>query len=132
VVPAPRGGDFNRFNQLFPLGHKYFGFIDAVQRSNIESPNVLFTMNPHKKWNVFIWYWHFLANSGTDIVPSLGGTPIESLERTHFGDEVDFLAKYTIGPRSNLLFGYSHFWRGNKILAPKDADFIYTQWEMNF
>ena len=32
------GGDFNRFNQLFPLGHKYFGFIDAVQRSNIESP----------------------------------------------------------------------------------------------
>jgi hypothetical protein len=30
------------------------------------------------------------------------------------------------------MFDYSHFWRGNKILAPQDADFFYTQWEMNF
>jgi hypothetical protein len=126
------GGDFNRFNQLFPLGHKYFGFIDAVQRSNMEAPNVLMTMKPSKKWDLLIWYWHFVANSGADIVPSLGGTPVQSLSRTHFGDEIDFLAKYTIGPRSNLLLGYSHFWRGDKILAPKDADFFYTQWELNF
>ena len=126
------GGDFNRFNQLFPLGHKYFGFIDAVARSNIESPNVLLTMKPHRKWDVLLWYWYFMADSRSDIVPSLGGTPIQSLSRTHFGDELDFLAKYAIGPRSNVLFGYSHFWRGNKILAPQDADFFYTQWEMNF
>ena len=38
----------------------------------------------------------------------------------------------TIGPRSNVLIGYSHFWRGNKILAPADADFTYAQWELNF
>jgi hypothetical protein len=126
------GGDFNRFNQLFPLGHKYFGFIDAVQRSNIESPNVLLTMKPHQKWELLFWYWYFLANSSTDIVPSLGGTPNQSLSRTHFGDELDMTAKYFIGPRSNVLFGYSHFWRGNKILAPEDADFFYTQWELNF
>ena len=126
------GGDFNRFNQLFPLAHKYFGFIDAVQRSNIESPNVLVTMKPHKKIDLLMWYWYFLANSSTDIVPSIGGTPAQSTTRTHFGDEFDLIAKYTIGPRSNVLFGYSHFWRGNKILAPHDADFFYTQWEMNF
>lgn len=126
------GGDFNRFNQLFPLGHKYFGFIDAVQRSNIESPNVLLTMSPTKKWDFLMWYWYFLANSGTDIVPSLGGTPVQSTSRTHFGDELDLLAKYKYSPRTNILFGYSHFWRGDKILAPKDADFFYTQWEMNF
>jgi hypothetical protein len=126
------GGDFNRFNQLYPLAHKYFGFIDAVQRSNIESPNVLLTMKPTKKWDFLMWYWYFMANSGTDVVPSIGGTPIESLSRTHFGDELDLLAKYAISPRSSVLFGYSHFWRGDKILAPKDADFFYTQWEMNF
>jgi hypothetical protein len=126
------GGDFNRFNQLFPLAHKYFGFVDAVQRSNIEAPNVQVSMQPAENWNFLIWYWYFLANSGTDIVPSLGGTPFESLSRTHFGDELDLLARYALTPRSYLLFGYSHFWRGNKILAPKDADFFYTQWEMNF
>jgi hypothetical protein len=126
------GGDFNRFNQLFPLSHKYFGFIDAVQRSNIEAPNVLLTMNPAKKWDLLMWYWYLQANSASDIVPSIGGTPNQSLTRTHFGDELDLLAKYTIGPRTNVLFGYSHFWRGDKILAPRDADFFYTQWEINF
>ena len=47
-------------------------------------------------------------------------------------EELDLIAKYTFGPRSNILFGYSHFWRGDKILAPRDADFFYTQWELNF
>ncbi len=126
------GGDFNRFNQLFPLAHKYFGFIDAVQRSNIESPNVLLTMKPDAKWELLFWYWHFQANSASDIVPSIGGTPNQSLSRRHFGDELDVLVKHTISPRMNILFGYSHFWRGDKILAPQDADFFYTQWETNF
>lgn len=126
------GGDFNRFNQLFPLGHKYFGFIDAVQRSNIEAPNVLLTLKPSERVEFLFWYWHFMANQAGDIVPSIGGTPVQSLSRTHFGDELDFYTKYAINPRSNLLVGWSHFWRGNKILAPRDADFFYTQWELNF
>ena len=29
------GGDVGTFNQLFPLGHAYFGYIDAVGRQNI-------------------------------------------------------------------------------------------------
>jgi len=126
------GGDFNRFNQLFPLAHKYFGFIDAVQRSNILAPNVLVTMKPSSKWDLTMWYWHFQADSAADIVPSIGGTPNQSTDETHFGDEIDLTAKRTLSPRSNILFGYSHFWRGDKILAPQDADFFYTQWEMNF
>ncbi len=126
------GGDFNRFNQLFPLAHKYFGFIDAVQRSNIESPNVLLTMKPSSKWSLLCWYWHFMSNQDTDIVPSIGGTPPQSPASKDLGDELDLIAKYQFAPRSNILFGWSHFWRGNKILAPKDADFFYTQWELNF
>ncbi len=126
------GGDFNRFNQLFPLAHKYFGFIDAVQRANIESPNLLLTMKPAKRLNLLIWYWHFMANQDTDIVPSIGGTPLQSTTSKDLGDELDLIAKFQYGPRSNLLLGWSHFWRGNKILAPTDADFFYGQWELNF
>jgi len=126
------GDDFNRFNQLFPLAHKYLGFIDAVQRSNIEAPNVLLTMSPTKKLNLLFWYWHFMANQAEDIVPAIGGTPPQSLASKDLGDELDMIAKYQIGPRSNVLFGWSHFWRGSKILAPTDADFFYTQWELNY
>jgi hypothetical protein len=126
------GGDFNRFNQLFPLAHKYLGFIDAVQRSNIEAPNVLLTFEPTSRWSMLFWYWHFMANQASDVVPSIGGTPPQSTTSKDFGNELDIIATYKIGPRSNVLFGWSHLWRGNKILAPNDADFFYTQWEMNF
>jgi hypothetical protein len=125
-------GDFNRFNDLFPLGHKYFGFIDAVRRQNVEAPNLLLTMQPHAKLSLTCWYWHFMANQAGDIVPSLGGTPPQSTDSKDLGDEIDLIARYQIVPRSNVLLGYSHFWRGNKILAPADADFTYVQWELNF
>jgi hypothetical protein len=126
------GNGFNRFNQLFPLAHKYFGFIDAVQRSNIQSPNVLVTANPSAKLQMLAWYWHFTADKASDIVPAIGGTPAQSLGRTNLGDELDLLGTITLGPRSNLGIGWSHFWRGSKILAPKDADFAYTQYTLNF
>jgi hypothetical protein len=126
------GGDFNRFNDLFPLGHKYFGFIDAVRRQNVESPNVLLTFSPRAKLNILVWYWHFMANQDSDIVPSIGGTAPQSTTSKDLGDELDLTATYMIGPRSNALLGYSHFWRGDKILAPVDADFVYAQWELNF
>ena len=117
------GDDFNRFNDLFPLGHKYFGFIDAAKRQNVEAPNLLLTMKPHQRLELLCWYWHIMANQAGDIIPSIGGTPPQSTTSKDFGDELDLYAKYSIGPRSNVLIGYSHFWRGNKILAPADADF---------
>lgn len=125
-------GTFNQFNQLFPLSHKYFGFIDAVQRANIESPNVLLTMNPTSKTKLLFWYWHLMADQRVTPVPANGGTPPQSTTSRDLGDELDILANYQVGPRSTVLIGWSHFWRGNKILAPTDADFFYTQWETNF
>jgi hypothetical protein len=65
-------GNFNGYNQLFPLTHKYLGFIDAVQRSNIEAPNVLLTMKPHKKVKLLFWYFYFQSNTAVPV-PSIGG-----------------------------------------------------------
>ncbi len=124
------GGDFNGFNQLFPLAHKYLGFIDAVQRSNIEAPNVLLTMKPAAKWNVLMWYWHFMSDTAA-AVPSIGNTAAQNASKD-LGDELDIIVKRTIGPRSNALIGWSHFWRGDKIIGTSDADFVYGQYTLNF
>ena len=118
------------YNQLFPLAHKYLGFIDAVQRSNVSAPNVLLTAKPTNKVSLLLWYYYFLSASG-DPVLSIGGTPNQNADRD-FGQELDFTAKYQISPRSDILIGYSHFWKGSKILNPNDADFVYTQWTLNF
>ena len=124
------GDDFNGFNQLFPLAHRYLGFIDAVQRSNIEAPNILFTMKPGPKWNLLLWYWHFMSNTDAPV-PSTSNTPPQNASQD-FGDELDVLVRYGFGPRSNLVFGWSHLWRGDKIIGNSDADFIYSQWELDF
>lgn len=126
------GGDFNRFNQLFPLAHKYLGFIDAVARSNVVSPNVLLTMSPQEKWNLLFWYYYFQADSANDIIPGVAVPSAQVAGEDSFGNELDFIAKYQISPRSNILFGWSHLWRGAKIIGTEDANFFYTQWELNF
>lgn len=125
-------GDFNRFNQLFPLAHKYLGFIDAVARENVVSPNVLLTMAPAEKWKLLMWYYYFGAAQEDDVIPGVAVPSAQRLDENDFGHELDFIARYQIVPRSNILFGYSHLWRGDKIIGTNDADFFYTQWELNF
>jgi hypothetical protein len=126
------GGDFNRFNQLFPLGHKYLGYIDAVARSNVITPNVQLVMKPQEKLELLFWYYNFTAISHSDVIPGVGFQSDQRFDSRSFGNELDMTAKYALSPRSYLLVGYSHLWRGSKIIGTNDADFFYTQWELNF
>ena len=89
-------------------------------------------MKPAKRLELLFWYYYFFANQAGDIVPAITSSTPQNLTSDEFGQELDFTARYLIGPRSNVLLGYSHFWRGSKITAPHDADFTYMQWEWNF
>ncbi|MEM9186325.1 MAG: alginate export family protein [Planctomycetota bacterium] len=129
------GGAFNRYNQLFPLAHKYLGFADFIALSNVSSPNMLVTMKPSSKWNLLFWYYYLGAAVDTDIIPGVASNtaPIQNTTSDDWGHELDIIAKRTLGPRSNILFGYSNVWAGDKIINPlSDAQFYYTQWELNF
>ena len=121
------GGTFEQFNQLFPLPHKYLGFIDAAQRENIVSPNVQLTLQPTDKLKLIAWYYHFNSDEADSVVPGVAFPQNQSLTSTDFGNELDLIASWNINPRNNLLFGYSHFFRGDKILGTNDADFFYIQ-----
>ena len=118
------------YNQLFPLAHKYLGFIDAVARRNIEAPNLLFTLKPHERVQFLLWYYHFMSNTAAPVI-SIGGTPPQNGHK-HFGDELDLLVNMKVDDRSSVLFGYSYFWRGDKILNSSDAEFFYMHYLLNF
>ena len=128
----PNSGNFTRYNDLFPLGHKYLGFIDAVQRRNIASPNVRITSSPTKKLSLLLWYYNFQAAQDNDNIISLGGTPAQDPNESNFGNEIDFVATYKYNARNTGLVGYSHFFRGDRILGDTDGDFLYLQWATNF
>ncbi len=125
-------GNFNRYNQLFPLAHKYLGFIDAAQRSNISSPNCLLTMSPSSKWSLLCWYYYLGADQASDTIPFVATPSVQNTTTKYFGHELDLIAAYKFAPRSNVLFGYSNLWRGSKIIGTNDAHFFYTQWELDF
>jgi hypothetical protein len=134
-------GQGNGFNQLFPLGHKYLGFMDLYGRNNIETPNILLTMQPHKKLQFLAWYYYFFLTSGYDTpynVNSVAFHPTSAPGSRDLGHEIDTIFTYTINPRQTLLFGYSHFFAGQYyrttpgLPTSNDGDFFYTQYQVNF
>lgn len=124
--------DFNRFNQLFPLAHKYLGFIDAVARSNISAPNARLALSPGKKTKVLLWYHYFRADQIDDIIPGVAVPSNQNFNSKDFGNELDLFVSHNLTPRTNVGVGYSHFWRGARINGTSDADFFYLQTTLNF
>lgn len=128
-------------NHLFPLAHKYLGFMDLYGRSNIESPNVQLTMQPHEKLKAMIWYYYFFLEDKRDTPYNINMTPFNpnnTPASRDLGHEIDLLFTYTLNPRMDMLFGYSHFFAGKYYkntpgLANRgDGDFLYTHFQWNF
>ncbi len=135
----------NGWNQLFPLGHKYLGFMDLFARRNIHDINSLFTFNPTEKFTALLWYHYFALSNGNQGPYNVGGAafnPGGTVGRRDLGHEIDLLGTYKVNSRSDLVLGYSHFFAGkyydtsttsaNIPLFNGDADFFYTQWHYNF
>lgn len=137
----------NGFDHLFPLAHKYLGWMDLFGRRNIQDLNLLFTVQPHDKLKLTAWFHTFWLANGNDIPysvvmgpsPTIPGVLIVPGGSNYLGQELDLLASYTINARTNILVGYSHFFSGswfdsNPSALPYrgDADFVYTQFQVNF
>lgn len=135
----------NGWNHLFPLGHRFLGFMDLYGRRNINDVNVLFTSSPTKKFNFITWYHYlFLANGnqGPYNVTLNAFNPGGTVGSRSLGHELDFLGTYKMSVRSDLVLGYSHFFDGayyrtstnanGGALFAGDADFFYTQYHLNF
>ena len=129
--------------------------MDIMGRQNIQDLNLLLTMNPHEKVKFLIWYHRFWLQSDTDALYNVGGVPIYQDPTggagNDVGQELDLLLVWTLTPRMNWWFGYSHFWTGDYFESPviqtagvppggiasngsngQDADFFYTQFTIRF
>jgi hypothetical protein len=129
------------FNHLFPLAHKYLGFMDLFGRSNIQSPNLQLVMQPHQQLKLMMWYYYLFLDRATDTPYNVNMTPFNPANAPasrDLGHELDFIATYSLNARMDLLLGYSHFFSGDYYkLTPGvpfrgDADFYYVQYHWNF
>ena len=135
----PRDGTHDTFNQLFPLGHKYLGFLDLVGRQNILATNVNLTFKPIKNLTTKLVWYTFWNDSTRDALYNAGGAPTrrDALGNSghDIGNELDLILKYKLDMHQSVLVGYSHFWGNNFIRSTgpdRDADLLYVQYAFKF
>jgi hypothetical protein len=116
--PHPGSGGVRRtFNQLFPFGHYYFGYLDLVGRENIQDLNMQLTLFPTKWWGAGMQYHVFHLDSPRDALYNAAGVPIRSDPTggagTSVGDEIDVFTNFHLSAHQDILLGYSKLYAGN-------------------
>lgn len=136
------GGDVQTFNQLFPLGHAYLGFIDVIGRQNIIDLSAGVAVKPLKDTTVTLSV-HFLRraedadalyNAGGAVVRGAGGS-----SRKEIGTELDLTIEHQFNRHLKGLLGYSHLFAGDFIeqtatttSLDEDIDFLYGELTFTF
>ena len=136
----PTNGTVGTFDQMFPLGHKYLGYLDLVGRQNITAANVnLSAWLVPKKVKGAMAYHTFWLSEAEDAFYNAGGSAgrrdATGGSGQELGSELDLTVVWNVDTHSNVLFGYSHFWENNFISntgPSQDADLFYVQYQMKF
>jgi len=125
------GGDVETFHQLFPLGHAYFGFIDAIGRQNIVDTSLGGKWKLCQATNFSTAAHVFRLMDTSDALYNAGGggaAPAGGFDSKEVGTELDFLADHSFDRHLQGYLGYSHLFAGDALdeLGPgKDVDFAY-------
>jgi hypothetical protein len=135
---------YETFNQLYPLAHAYFGFIDLIGRQNIFSimPNATIKLCPAATFRIS--YSDFALATDSDFLygsagapaPGQGATPLDNGKDV--GREVDLTLAWKpafMAPHGEFLFGYSYFNPGDMVESygdGEDANLLYAQYIFTF
>lgn len=131
-------GDQNTFDQLFPLGHAFLGYIDIVGRQNIVAANYGISLSPGSRWKVRVANHLFWRAESEDDLYSPSGQIVRSAgagARKRVGSEMDLLVNYRVNRNLTATIGYSRFFAGDFIDntgASEDIDFLYSSFELKF
>lgn len=135
----PEDDKVTTFNQLFALGHAYFGYIDVVGRQNIEDVSFGALCWPvEKKVQVKVDYHIFSRAEREDALYNAGGSVVRKGtdgESKDIGSEIDLTLTYKFSREFTAWAGYSHFFAGDFIAESgpdEDTDFAYVTVQYTF
>jgi hypothetical protein len=125
------GGDVGTFNQLYPLGHAYFGIADVIGRQNIVDTSIGATWKAAPKLGVTFAAHSFWVDSTSDAIYNPGGGVVRAggtFQSSDVGYETDVTAKYGLARHLTIDAGYGHFFAGDAIKESgpsENIDFFY-------
>ena len=114
---SPNSGNYNTFNQLFPFGHYYFGFLDLVGRQNIEDLNFQAVAWPAKWVTCCAQYHLFRLDSARDALYGPAGQVlrVDATGRAgrDVGNELDLWTNFHLAQNQDLWIGWSKLYEGS-------------------
>jgi hypothetical protein len=137
------GGTHRTFDQLFPFGHYYFGFIDVVGRKNIHDLNYQLSCYPTPWITALMQHHFFWLDERKDALYNAAGVPIRidptGKAGNYVGNELDFVTNFHLTNHQDILFGYSHLYIGDFIrntargaASFKSPDYFYVQYSFKW
>jgi hypothetical protein len=136
---SPNSGSFNTFNQLFPFGHYYMGWLDQVARQNIHDFNMHLYLYPAKWITFWTQYHHFWLASSRDALYNAAGNAIRrdptGRAGHDVGDEIDFVLNFHLGTHSDIVLGWSKLFAGGFIEgtgSPRSPEFLWAQYSFRW
>ncbi|MFK7863266.1 MAG: alginate export family protein [Pseudohongiellaceae bacterium] len=134
----PNDSEHNTFDNLFPLNHAYYGFMDLFSLQNIHNFEATYSEKVLGKYSLraaLQGFW--IAEEDTDSWYNAGLRPVRTANvnaNSYAGSEIDLtLSTQLFGDRLQLLMGYSHFFAGNYLEdtgTSNDASWYFLQ--LNF
>lgn len=134
----PDDNSVQTFNQLFPLGHAYLGYIDLIGRQNVIDWSGGLAFSPAPRWRGTAVAHYFWRENNKDAVYNPGGAVVRAGDAGSskaIGLELDLTLAYALNRFVNINGGYSHFFPGSFIdeSGSSDAiDFLFVTLQLTF
>ncbi len=136
----PADGVHRTFDQLYPLGHAYYGYMDLFALQNLRNTEVTAEAALPGRARLQVAVQDFaLVAPGADAWYNVGGAVVhqsaDAAISSHVGNELDITVRLPVGP-VGLEMGYGRFF-GGAYLRDADftldtADFFYLQTMVGF
>jgi Alginate export len=132
------GGRVGTFNQLYPNGHAFLGYIDYIGRQNIISPNAGFAFSPIRDLTLSHQQYFFWRASDGDSIYNKSSAVLRAGNGTtarYVGAETDLLATYNFTRHLQSYMGYSYFFPGGFVHESgphKASNFYYAALQYTF
>lgn len=114
-----QGTTRSTFNQLFPFGHYYLGYLDLVGRQNIHDLSTQFACFPAPWITAVAQFHHFRLDSPRDALYAANGRTLRvdptGAAGVDVGNEIDLVVGFHLSTHSNLLIGWSKLFTGRFI-----------------
>jgi hypothetical protein len=121
----PTDGNAHTFNQQFPFGHYYMGWMDLVGRQNIHDVNAHLYLYPASWLTVWLQYHHFWLDQSRDALYNAGGVAYRrdpTGDAGHnVGDEIDVVLNFHLTRYSDIMVSYNMLFGGGFLEATSGA-----------